>query len=156
MVADHVARVRAWANIAVDEAKGEPPRFSPKPELSAGDEWYQMSARLRVFGSLIARVQFDHMHSASSTLLLLVRRYENGNPATPEEVDAAFQLVHLMASRLTIVLTAELGPLSDELKDSPKHRWQIREKKNQQKKFEARNRLMSQGEDGGEQPPDGS
>jgi hypothetical protein len=147
MVANHVARVRAWANIAVDEAKGNPPRFLAKPELWTGDEWYQMSAQLRVFGSFIARVQFDQMHNASSALHLFVKRYENGNPATPEEVDAAFQLVHLMASRLTIVFTAELGPLNDELKDSPKRWWQVREKRTQQRKSEARNRLINGSED---------
>jgi hypothetical protein len=111
-----------------------------------------MSAQLRVFGSLIARVQFDQMHSASSSLHLLVVRYVNGDPATPEEVDAAFQLTQLMATRLIIALTAELGPLIDELMNSPKHWWQLREKKTQWRRQEARNRLM--GKDNSEQPPD--
>jgi len=152
MVANHVARVRAWANIAVDEAKGRPPRFSEKPELWTGDEWYQMSAQLRVFGSLIARFQFDQLHNASSSLHLLVVRYVNGDPANLEEIDASFQLTQLMATRLIIALTAELGPLNDELKNSPKHWWQFREKKTQRGRQEARNRLMDKADS--EQSPE--
>ena len=137
MVANHLARVRAWANIAIDEAKGNSPRFSPKPEFWIGDEWFEMSAQLRVFGSLMARVQFDEMHGSAMSLQNLVRRYSAGNPGEPSEVDASYQLVNEMVARLIIVLTAELGPLGDELKSGPRHWWQFKKKKLQRRRLEA-------------------
>ena len=90
---DQIARVRAWANIAVDEAKGLPPRFAPKPGVT-DDDWYATRGRLAVFGTLLDRVQFDEMIEAVHALQALVVREIQGAPAPPEEVDVAYQDVH--------------------------------------------------------------
>jgi len=147
MVANHMARVRAWANTAIDEAKGNPIRYSPKPEFWTGDEWYKMAAQLRVFGSLFARVQFDEMHRASTSLQSLVRRYEIGNPASSDEVDKLYAEINEAATRLTVVISAELGPLNDELRDSSFHWWQFRKKSIVQKRVEATQNLVDKDTD---------
>jgi hypothetical protein len=150
MVANHIARVRAWTNIAIDEAKGITPRFSPKPEFLNGDEWYQMSAQLRVFGSLLARVHFDQMHEASSSLNQMVLRSEAHDAAAPEDVDAAYELVNLLASRLTVLLAAEIGPLNDELMNASTHWWQFRKRSRLQRQLDGRRRLIGPDETSGE------
>jgi hypothetical protein len=147
LVANHMARVRAWANIAIDEAKGNPVRYSPKPEFWTGDEWFKMAAHLRVFGSLFARAQFDEMHHASTSLQSLVRRYEMGNPASSDEVDELFAKVNEAATRLTVVLSAELGPLNDELRNSSNHWWQFRKKKIVQRRVEAAQSIVNKDTD---------
>lgn len=142
LAANHMVRVRAWADIAVDEAKGNPPRFSPKPEIWAGDEWFEMSAQLRVFGSLHARVCFDNMHAASFLLYRQVQSYAEGNPPSHEDVDAAYTSVHECAGQLGVVMTAELGPLNDQLNSAPRHRWQIRKLKRQAALLDAQRKLI--------------
>jgi len=138
---DQIARVRAWANIAVDEAKGLPPRFAPKPGVT-DDDWYATRGRLAVFGTLLDRVQFDEMVEAALVLQALVVRQSRGAPAAPEEVDVACRDVHNMAARLAIVLASELGPYGDELRLLSYRRWQFWKKKGADRRLKATQQIL--------------
>jgi hypothetical protein len=64
VLCDEVSRVAAWANIAIEQAQGRQSTLKPVEALT-GDRWFDMQGRLRVFGSRMARDEFDMMMGAA-------------------------------------------------------------------------------------------
>jgi hypothetical protein len=124
VLCDEVSRIEAWANMAIEHAQGRQSSLKPVEALT-GDRWFDMQGRLRVFGSRMARDEFDMMMAAAGRLQYLQITALEGQPGKTEDVLAVFQELHTHGARVRTIVSAEVGPLRDLL---VKRWWQFRKR----------------------------
>lgn len=114
LLADHIARAQARAIVVRDLAKGRP-STSLSDEYRVGDDWYAMAARLMTFGSLPIRLLLPDFQTQVTRMEELVNMAAAGTRADDSTVDALCDKVLSLATKLSIAISADVGPLGDEM-----------------------------------------
>jgi hypothetical protein len=142
---NQVSRVEAWATVAIDVARGRQSHLD-RPSTMTADDWFELQGRLRVFGSRIARDEFDMTMAAAHALQAMETSALQGRLPNENDAISAAQALKLHAARVRTCVSAEIGPLRDLLDPRPIRWWQIRRRMSERKQLDE---LQSNDEEAG-------
>jgi hypothetical protein len=116
----------------------------------AGDDWFELQGRLRVFGSRIVRDEFDMVMAASHHLQILEAAALQGHHASEGDIETLRAAIRQHAARVRTAVSAEIGPLYDLLDRRPIRWWQFRRRQDASRVL---NRVQAKGASPLDPPP---